>query len=92
MATAFIKFLYSTWAGNILGGGLLSIWLAIDFNEIKLMVLGVISITWTIGFGIIQLWRMYIRGQKEQIELEISRMERDKKRNPKNNNNATKNK
>lgn len=69
MAAEVVKFLYSTWAGHLFGGGLLFLWLYIDFNEIKLMVLGIISITWTIGFGIIQLWRMYMRGKKEQHEL-----------------------
>jgi hypothetical protein len=33
------------------------------------MILGVISITYGIGAGIIQLWRMYMKGKKEQHEL-----------------------
>jgi hypothetical protein len=69
LITEFVRFLYNTWAGYLFGGGLMFLWLYIDFNEVKLMVLGVISITYGIGAGIIQLWRMYIKGKKEQHEL-----------------------
>lgn len=60
---------YSSWLGNILGAGLFGTWLAIDFNDIKLIVLGIMAMVWAVGHGLISLWRQYIKGCKEKLEL-----------------------
>ncbi len=69
MAT-LLKLLYSSWLANILGGGIFATWLAIDFNDIKLMVLGIMAMVWAVGHGLISLWRQYMKGCREKLELQ----------------------
>ena len=71
---ALIKILYSSWASNIIGGTLFGYWLLIDFNDIKVMVLGIMAMVWAVGRGMISLYRLWIKAQREKWELE-----RDKK-------------
>ena len=69
MAT-LIKILYSSYLGNLIGGSVLGLWLYIDFNDLKIMVLGIMSMIWVSGRGMISLYRLWIKAQREKLELE----------------------
>lgn len=67
---ALIKILYSSWASNIIGGTLFGYWLLIDFNDIKVMVLGIMAMVWAVGRGMISLYRLWTKARRENWELE----------------------
>lgn len=69
MAT-LIKILYSSWLSNTIGATLFGYWLIIDFNDIKMMVLGVMSMIWATGIGLISLWRLFIKAKRESFDLD----------------------
>lgn len=70
---ALLKFIYASWStylGNIIGGSVFGVWLFVDFNDIKVMVLGIMAMTWAVGHGLISLYRGWIKMRKERIELQ----------------------
>lgn len=69
MAT-LIKLLYSSWLSNIIGGTIFGYWLIIDFNDIKMIVLGIMSMIWATGLGLISLWRLWIKAKRESFDLD----------------------
>lgn len=69
MAT-LIKILYSSWLSNTIGATIFGYWLIIDFNDIKMIVLGIMSMIWATGLGLISLWRLWIKAKRESFDLE----------------------
>lgn len=67
---ALIKILYSSWLSNTIGVTIFGYWLIIDFNDIKMIVLGIMSMIWATGIGLISLWRLFIKAKRESFDLD----------------------
>lgn len=69
MATA-IKLFFSSPLANYLGWSLTGFWLFIDFNDIKMIVLGVTSMIFVTIKGFLSLYSQYMKIQREKIDLD----------------------
>lgn len=67
---ALIKIIYYSYLSNIIGATIFGYWLMIDFNDIKIRVLGIMSMVWATGVGLISLWRLWIKAQRENFDLD----------------------
>lgn len=65
-----IKLMWTSKVGQLFGSTLLGTWVFIDFNELKLMILGVMAMIWSCGYGLITLYRLYLKAKKEKVDLD----------------------
>ena len=69
MATA-IKLFFSSPLANYLGWSVSAFWLLIDLNDIKIMVLGIMSMIWVTCKGFLSLYSYYMKIQREKMDFD----------------------
>lgn len=81
MATIVVKFITS-WLYNLIGGSLFGLWLLVDFNEVKMIIVGCIGIVWATLRGALELYRTWIKAERERYELDKYKRDNKEKDKP----------